>query len=107
MSVMFQPLEFVRWGIGNKKGPKTRAWFDRCTLFSGRASGQPNPSAGGWAAHSYFEAGICDDVHHGLVTFCIRPIPRSSGPHEILQLRRITVGRCNAAAYLSATSQTL
>jgi len=22
---------------------------------------------------------MCDDVHHNLVTFCIRPIPRSSG----------------------------
>jgi hypothetical protein len=40
---MFLLLEFVRWGIGNKKGPKTRAWSDRCTL-SQDASGQPNPS---------------------------------------------------------------
>ena len=30
-------------GIGNKKGPNTRAWSDRCTQ-SQDASGQPNPS---------------------------------------------------------------
>jgi len=36
-------LEFVRREIGNKKGPETRAWSDRCT-HSQDASGQPNPS---------------------------------------------------------------
>ena len=43
MSVMVVLLEFVRREIGNKKGPETRAWSDRCT-HSQDASGQPNPS---------------------------------------------------------------
>src|SRR5690349_6404909 len=43
MSAMFQLLEFVRWGIGNKKGPKTRAWSDRCTLSQDARQVNPIP----------------------------------------------------------------
>src|SRR6185312_1214632 len=40
---MFQLLEFVRWGIGNKKA-QNEGLVRSLHAFSGRASGQPNPS---------------------------------------------------------------
>src|ERR1700731_4196697 len=64
MSVMVVLLELVCLEIGIKKGPENEGLV-RCCTHSQDASGQPNPS-GGWAAHSYVGAGMCDDVHHEL-----------------------------------------
>src|ERR1700676_5031745 len=66
MSVMVVLLEFVRWEIGNKKGPENEGLVRSLHAFSGRVRSTQSLS-GGWAAHSCFGARICDDVHHGLV----------------------------------------
>src|SRR5580692_9191403 len=66
MSVIVVLLEFVRWEIGDKKGPKNEGLVRSLHAFSGRVRSTQSLS-GGWAAHSCFGARICDDVHHGLV----------------------------------------
>src|ERR1700737_3045190 len=66
MSVMVVLLEFVRWEIGDKKGPKNEGLVRSLHAFSGRVRSTQSLS-GGWAAHSCFGATICDDVHHGLI----------------------------------------
>src|ERR1700736_2230430 len=67
MSVMVVLLEFVRWEIGDKKGPKNEGLVRSLHAFSGRVRSTQSLS-GGWAAHSCFGARIHDDVQHGLVT---------------------------------------
>src|SRR6266702_732670 len=64
MSVMVVLLEFVRWDIGNKKGPENEGLVRSLHAFSGRVRSTQS-LCGGWAAHSCFGASIFNDVHHG------------------------------------------
>src|SRR3981081_513336 len=113
MSVMVVPLEFVRWEIGNKKGPENEGLVRSLHAFSGRASGQPNPSleagprirrtrvrstqslSGGGAAHSCFGARICDDVHHGLLIIMSPSHPLIKWPQEIRAPRDVCGEVCS------------
>jgi hypothetical protein len=67
-------LEFVRWEIGNKKGPENEGLVRSLHAFSGRVRSTQSLS-GGWAAHSCFGARICDGVHHRLLTLCVPSYP--------------------------------
>src|SRR4030081_3200186 len=79
MSVMVVLLEFVRWEIGNKKGPENEGLVRSLHAFSGRASGQPNPSLEAGPRIRALALEYVMTFTMGYSSLCLRPIHLSSG----------------------------